>query len=201
MIRSRARLAAAVLIVASGAAFAICISVERHADVAEHATQSPATSSPTAPAVTTAPGTSAPTSTATLGVAAGQGDADGGHDQVAVGGDGADSDGGSPAAGTVEPPALLFGVNLESTGLVAAAVVLEVLLAVAILTLGTAWLPAVIALVMLAFGTLGTWEILHQLEQFRFELAAVATAVALLHVLAAVAAYLARTGRIPKGAR
>lgn len=177
MIRSRARLAAAVLIVASAAAFAICISVERHADAAEHAAQSPTTSSPTAPAV------------------AGHGDADGGHDQVAGGGDGADT-GTAAADGTAEPATLLFGVNLESPGLVGAAVGLEILLAVAILTLATAWLPAVIALVMLGFGTLGAWEILHQLEQFRFELAAVATAVALLHVLAAVAAYLARTARI-----
>ena len=192
MIRSRARLTAAVLIIASAAAFAICILVERHADAAA---QSPATSSPTAPARTTAPDADAPTSTATLGVPAGQGDPDGGHEQVAGGGDGADSDGGSAA--TAETPTLLFGVNLESTGLVAAVVVSEVLLAVAILTLGTAWLPAVIVLVMLGFGTLGAWEILHQLEQFRFELAAVATAVALLHALAAVAAYLARTGRIP----
>ena len=64
-----------------------------------------------------------------------------------------------------------------------------------------AWLPAVIALVMVGFGTLGTWEILHQLEQFRFELAAVATAVALLHALAAVAAYVTRTARIPGEAR
>jgi cobalamin biosynthesis Mg chelatase CobN len=221
-VRSLARLTAALLIVASAAAFAIGVAMERQSEAAEHAAEQPpatasqvpstptptSTTSPTTTrrpdsdadrqAATTAPAAAAPTTgaptTTNPAAAAGQADsdADGGHDQDADGGHEAGGEG-SPAAEAAEHSELVFGLNLESTPLVVAAVVVSVLLAVAILTLGMPWVAGVIAVVMLAFAALDIREIVHQLGESRLELAAMAILVALLHVLAAVAAgYVAR---------
>lgn len=145
-------------------------------------TTAPAARAPAA----TAPATSAPAATTTPGAAAGTdgGDADGGHD-------------GGPATAAEEQghPELLFGINLESTGLVTAAVVASVLFAVAILIISMPWLAAMIAAAMLAFAALDIKEIVHQLGESHTELAAVAAVAAVLHLLAALAAArVARSG-------
>jgi hypothetical protein len=255
VIRSLARLTAAVLIIVSAAAFAIGVTLERHSEAGEHpaerpvATSSSASPSPDSPArdtdqdhqratasprphrsgqdadhgsdsggdersggTATASPTSAPTTPAASGTATGQGgDADGGHDQGAThteapragGSPGSDHDSGAghesgraPAAAEAQEHAeRLFGINLESTSLVAAAVVVSVLFAAAVLTLGMPWLAGVIAAAMLAFAALDIREIVLQAGRSRPGLAAAATAVALLHLLAALAAaHVARSG-------
>lgn len=136
--------------------------------------------------------TAAPATTVTPGAVAaqGDGDADGGQDQDTSAGQ---------AAEAVEHSELVFGVNLESTPWVTAAVVVSVLLAAAMLTLGMPWLAGVIALAMLAFAALDIREIVHQLGESRLDLVAVAILVALLHVLAAVTAgHVARTAHIQR---
>jgi hypothetical protein len=69
-----------------------------------------------------------------------------------------------------------------------AAVTASVLLAGALLIIGSPWLAAGTALTMAAFTTLDIREVIHQLDESRTGLAALATAVALLHVLAAAVA-------------
>jgi hypothetical protein len=147
VIRSVARLTAAVLILASAAAFAIGVAVEHHSEGAEHA------------AVTATAGT----------------DPDGGHE-------------GADQSRPAEHSELLFGVNPESTGLVVTAVVVSVLFAAAILTIGTPWLAGLIAVLMLAFAALDVREILHQFGESHLGLALLAILVAVLHVLAAAMA-------------
>ncbi|HEX5404195.1 MAG TPA: hypothetical protein VFX16_18050 [Pseudonocardiaceae bacterium] len=189
MIRSLARLAAAALVLAATAAFAIGVVIEHHSEATEHAAERP-------PAAT---GPAAP------GTAAGQGDtdADDGQDQDADHGGGTDADSGhegSPAAEAAERSELVFGLNLESPALVAAAVVVSVLLAIAILTIATPWLAALTAAVMLAFTVLDIRELVHQFGQSHTELAAIAIVAALLHLLATVtAAHVARTGHAHRG--
>lgn len=80
----------------------------------------------------------------------------------------------------------ILGLNLESTPLVAAAVVGSLLLA------GAVWirpqrrpLLAVVALVMLAFAVLDILEVVHQLDESRAALAITAAIVAALHLAAA----------------
>lgn len=151
------------------------------------------------PAATTTTTTGAATTTLTPGAAAGQGagDADGTHDQDA---DGGHEDGSGQAVEAAKHSELVFGLNLESTPLVTAAVVVSLLFAAAILTLGMPWLAGVIAVAMLAFAALDVREIVHQLGESRLELAAVAIVAALLHALAAIAAaHVARTRHLRGG--
>jgi hypothetical protein len=152
-----------------------------HGADSDHPTTTPAPGAPT---------TNAPTTTATLGAVAGPSDTDARQDQDADRGHepGADTD----SAERAEP---LFGVNLESTGPVVAAVVVSVLLAAVILTLDTPWLAGAIALAMAGFAALDIREVLHQIGISHPGLAAMATVVALLHVLAATAAAYACPGR------
>lgn len=115
-----------------------------------------------------------------------------------------DADNGNPAA-TSEPAASgetgaapgtesqsekLFGINPEATGLVIIAVALSLLLAALILTVGSPLVPAAVAAAMLAFAVLDVREVTHQLTESRPGLAALAAAVALLHLLTAVSALL-----------
>jgi hypothetical protein len=205
VIRSLARLTAAVLIVASAAAFATGAALERHSEAAGHAAERTVATSPASP------GPASPdrdTGQEPSGTAAGP-DGDSGHDQASAAAPPAssppDSDhapgagreaGQAPAAAEAqEHPEVLFGINPESAGLVAAAVAVSVLLAAAILILGMPWLAGMIAAAMLAFTALDIREILFQAGRSHSGLAAAAAAVALLHLLAALAAALvARTG-------
>jgi hypothetical protein len=87
----------------------------------------------------------------------------------------------------------LLGINPESTGLVLVAVALSLLLAALILTVRSPLIAAGVALAMLAFTALDIREVAHQLNESRSGRAALAAAIALLHVLAGVAAL--RTAR------
>ena len=92
----------------------------------------------------------------------------------------------------------LLGVNPESTALVAAAVALSLALAIAAWRMsGTMWVLAAVALAMAAFGALDVREALHQASESRTGLTALASAVAALHLGAALVAAgaAARAGR------
>ncbi len=105
-----------------------------------------------------------------------------------------------PAAGPHESSAThaaeqssenLLGVNPEATAPVVIAVVVSLLAAVLILTVGSPLLAAIVALAMLTFTALDIREVIHQLHESRPGLAALAATVALLHLLAGAAALLA----------
>jgi hypothetical protein len=85
----------------------------------------------------------------------------------------------------------LLGVNPEATAPVVIAVVVSLLAAVLILTVGSPLLAAIVALAMLTFTALDIREVIHQLHESRPGLAALAATVALLHLLAGAAALLA----------
>lgn len=95
----------------------------------------------------------------------------------------------SPATHAVEHNSEdLLGINPESTGLVVAAVLVSLLAAALILTVGSPLLAAGVALAMLAFTALDIREVVHQLSESRPGLAALAAAIAALHLLAGSAA-------------
>lgn len=118
--------------------------------------------------------------------------------------------GGEPGAGREGPAAHaaeqnsedMLGINPEATALVVIAVVVSLLLAALILIVGSPLAAAAVTLAMLAFTALDIREVTHQLGESRPGLAALAAAVALLHLLAAAAALLTtreargRSGRI-----
>jgi hypothetical protein len=87
-----------------------------------------------------------------------------------------------------------LGINPEATALVVLAVVVSLLLAALILTVGSPLLAAGVALAMLAFTALDIREVTHQLSESRPGLAALAATVALLHLAAGAAALLATRG-------
>jgi hypothetical protein len=86
---------------------------------------------------------------------------------------------------------MLLGINPEATWLVVTAVAASLLLAALILTLPSPLLAAAVALIMLAFTALDIRELAHQLSESRPGLAALASAIAALHLLAGGAALLA----------
>jgi hypothetical protein len=169
MLLTMARLITAGLLITSAAAFATGTTVERHTASSE----SPAAQQ-------------------------------GQQHHSEVGGPRGDSAGGEGAA-SGEPPAThasehssetLLGVNPEATWLVVIAVALSLVLAALILTVRSSPLAVVIALVMLAFTALDIREVTHQLNESHPGLAALAAAVALLHLAAGAVALLAtRTAR------
>jgi len=187
---TRPRLTAAGLLIASAALLAAGTGVERHSSSEPHAahpaTSQAATSSDTAASAT------GPESTTAADGGEGDGDGDQGTDEhatpsrVAHAGRG-DEDGGNEH-GTSEDSEKLLGINPEATPLTVAAVTVSVLLAVALLIIGSPMLAAGAALAMAAFTALDIREAIHQLNESRTGLAALATSVALLHVLAAAVA-------------
>jgi hypothetical protein len=83
----------------------------------------------------------------------------------------------------------LLGVNPESTGLLAVAVVVSLLFALAVWRAGSSpLLLGVVALAMAAFCALDVREVVHQLNESRAGLAVLAGLVACLHLAAAVLA-------------
>jgi hypothetical protein len=98
-----------------------------------------------------------------------------------------DEDGGNEH-GTSEHSEMLLGINPEAAPLTVAAATASVLLAVAMLIIRSPILAAGTALAMAAFAALDIREVIHQLDESRSGLAALATSVALLHVLAAAVA-------------
>jgi hypothetical protein len=97
----------------------------------------------------------------------------------------------STAHAAEHSPETVLGVNPEATGLVVLAVAVSLVLAALILTVRSPLLAAGVALVMLAFTALDIREVAHQLNEAHSGLAALAAAVALLHLAAGAAALLA----------
>ena len=83
----------------------------------------------------------------------------------------------------------LFGVNPESTGLVALAVAVSLVLALGVWRAGASpVMLGVVALVMAMFGALDIRELIHQADEARTGLTIVAGVVAALHLTAAAIA-------------
>ncbi|WP_143447412.1 hypothetical protein [Kineosporia sp. R_H_3] len=208
MLLTRARILTATLLLVSAGAFAAGVALERGATSAE-STSATIASSPAEPA-STAQGPAATTT----------GDGDGGQEGAATStqpssADGAVSEaskapavaGESGAESGTESGAVhaaqgssesLLGVNPESTSLVVAAVLLSVLLAVLVLTVGSPLVAVAITATMVAFTALDVREIAHQLNESRPGLASLAAVVALLHLLAAVAAFSVIRGSVSR---
>jgi hypothetical protein len=186
---TRHRLIAAGLLIASAALFATGAAIERHSSSEPHA-PGPATSQ-TATSADTDASTTGP-ETAPTAVSGGETDGDQGADEhpapetVANAAPG-DADRGNER-GTTEHSEKLLGINPEATPLTAAAVIVSVLLAVALLIIGSPILAAGTAPAMAAFTALDIREVIHQLDESRTGLAALATVVAVLHLLTAAAA-------------
>ena len=85
----------------------------------------------------------------------------------------------------------ILGINPESTGAIAAAVVLSLVLAAALWFWGTPAVLIVAAVFALLFAALDLREVAHQLSEARSGLAAIALLAAVLHVGVAVIAGLA----------
>jgi hypothetical protein len=114
---------------------------------------------------------------------------------------------GEPAAGHESPATHaaernsedLLGINPESTGAVVTAVLVSLLAAALILTVGSPLLAAGVALAMLAFTALDIREVIHQLNESRPGLAALAAAIAALHLLAGATAIFTTRRTRPSG--
>ena len=85
----------------------------------------------------------------------------------------------------------ILGINPESTGAIAAAVVLSLVLAAALWFWGTPAVLIVAAVFALLFAALDLREVAHQLSEARSGLAVIALLAAVLHVGVAVIAGLA----------
>jgi hypothetical protein len=147
------------LIVAATAAFVVGVALERHDRAGE-----PARSS-------AAPQQEMPTE----------------HAREGEGGAAAEGAEGARRHEAGESSETLLGVNPESTALVAAAVAFSLVLALAVWRAsGTWWALGVVALAMAAFGALDVREAVHQASESRPGLTVLASAVAALHLGAAL---------------
>ncbi len=91
-----------------------------------------------------------------------------------------------------------LGINTESTGLVIAAVVISLLLALAAVTVRSPLVLVLIVIVALGATTFDIMEVLHQIDESRDGVAALATLTAALHgltALGAVGSLLSEQGR------
>lgn len=168
------------LLLAGAALFTAGVAAERHAS--EHHSESS-----TETATSQAPITSPPSTTA-------GGDSDGGetsHTEAAGGhADGGESTqtGGEAAEHSETSAETVLGVDLESNGLVAVAIIAALVLAV------LTWLYSrrSVLLVTLAFAVVfvvfDVAEIAHQLNESRAGLAVLAAAIAVVHLMTAVVA-------------
>lgn len=111
------------------------------------------------------------------------------HTTAAEQGASTEAGGKHEAAMTEAHSETLLGVNPEAIPLVVIAVLISVLFAAALLSIGSSVLAAILALVMLALVALDIREIIHQLDESRTGLATLPATVALLHTLVAVAAF------------
>jgi hypothetical protein len=93
----------------------------------------------------------------------------------------------------------LLGIDPESPGLLAVAVVVSLVLAALVWRGAAPWLLALVALVMAAFAALDVREVVHQLDESRTGLALLALLVAALHLAAAALA--ARAAMSARGTR
>jgi hypothetical protein len=96
----------------------------------------------------------------------------------------------------------LLGVDPESTGVLALAVAVSLVLAAAAWRTGAApWLLAIVAIAMAAFAALDVREVVHQIGESRTGLTLLALLVAALHLAAAALAAGAALGARRAGAR
>lgn len=102
---------------------------------------------------------------------------------------------GAPHDEAAEASEAIFGINPESTGAIAAAVVISLLLAAALWFWGTPGVLIVAALFALLFAALDLRELMNQLSQSRTSLVVIALAAALLHGGVALLAGLSLTQR------
>lgn len=198
MLVTRPTLVASGLLIASAVLFAAGAAIERDSGEAREA--HPATSQ-----AATSADRSGSTQEAETAVTAGSGeendsdqhaDADASSKPTAAtpersrdsdaGAKGGDADGGTEHR-PGEHSENLLGVNPESAPLTGTAVALSALLALALLISGSPLLAAGTALAMAAFTVLDIREVIHQVDESRSGLAVLASAVAVLHGLAAVA--------------
>lgn len=115
------------------------------------------------------------------------------EDEAAEGGN---SEGGEAASELIgeeaeEASELIFGVDLESTPAITAAVTISLLLAAALWFWGTPAVLVIVAGFALVFAALGVREVVQQINEARVGLAAVALIAAVLHGGVAIAAGLA----------
>lgn len=167
---TRSRVITTALIVVSAISFAIGVTIERNGEHHE--------SRPAAAAMVTGPGADSDHDTNT--------NTDADTDQAPTGDEDADTSGGAQmGVGSAGDSEDLFGVNTESTALVVVVVIASVILAGALLTVGSAPLAVLIGLAMAVFAAFDVREVVHQLGISHTGLAALAVAVAVLHSLAA----------------
>ena len=177
MLLTRARILTATLLLVSAAAFAAGVALERGA------TSEESTSATTSTQPSSADGAASEASRTPA--VAGESGAESGTESGAV----------HAAQGGSES---LLGVNPESISLVVAAVLLSVLLAVLVLTVGSPLVAVAITATMVAFTALDVREIAHQLNESRPGVASLAAVVALLHLLAAVPAFSVIRGSVSR---
>jgi hypothetical protein len=96
-----------------------------------------------------------------------------------------------------ESDATLFGVDLEATGFVVAAVVFSLVLAGLALWTRMRWVLLGIAVVALVFAVFDARELLHQIDESRTGIALAAGAAGLLHVGAGLVAAISSRGETP----
>src|SRR3954465_6385206 len=95
----------------------------------------------------------------------------------------------------------LLGVDPESTGVLAIAVVVSLVLAALVWRGAAPWLLALVALVMAVFAALDIREVVHQIDESRTGLTLLAVLVAALHLAAAALAARAAMSARRAGAR
>lgn len=201
MLRNRARLLTAILLIVSAAVFTAGAIAERATANEARAENSPAAAAGSQPTVS--PSGTGEHDTGEPGIPPASTGAEG-HDHGESGtptpgaaasesGHGGSADHGESSGGTSHEAQTetLLGINPEATPLIVIAVVLSLALAAAVIAVGSPSLLPVVALVMLAFAALDIRELTHQLHESRPGLAALAATVALLHLVAAGTALMA----------
>ena len=201
MLRNRARLLTAILLIVSAAVFTAGAIAERATTTQARAENSPAavagpqptlspsgtgehdTGEPTTPPPATGADSHDHGESGTPTPSAGASES--GHGGSA---DHGDSSGGTSHEAQAET---LLGINPEATPLIVIAIVLSLALAAAVITVASPLPLPVVALIMLAFAALDIRELTHQLHESRPGLAALAATVALLHLVAAATALMA----------
>jgi hypothetical protein len=186
MLRTRARLLTAILLIASAAAFTTGVIIERTAPAESHAESSHSAVTGEQPTISPSgtgerdsgePGNPAPPYAAAKPAE---------HSEPAAHGENTGRASHEAHAET------LLGINPEATPLIMIAILLSLVLAAAVTAVRSPRLLPGIALIMLAFAALDIRELTHQIHESRPGLAALAAAVALLHLLAAATALQAR---------
>jgi hypothetical protein len=197
---STARTLATVLLVVSAVAFVIGVSRERSAEGAgTHHESGEVVPKPTPgeaaegadahnEAAEAAPTATTHSEAGESGEAVGeQREAEPTHDETAEAANPHDESG-AESAGHDEENRDILGIDPESTGVVAAAVALSLLLAAAVWTWGTSAILAVAVAFGLVFAALDVREAFHQADESRGGLVALALLIAALHAGVAVSA-------------